>query len=118
MTIAELIAAYRAAVERLDAAVERLDEATKNALVAGYGHARTVAHEQACTDRMGALSAIFEFEPLTKRDAGELLHFIVDDPAAFETWLNVTDSKERATFFRRLPDVLLPAPAAVASPMG
>jgi len=102
MTIAELIAAYRAAAERLD-------EATKNALGAGYGHARTVAHEQACIDRMGALSAIFEFEPLTKRDAGELLHFIVDDPAAFETWLNVTDSNERATFFRRLADVLLPA---------
>jgi len=102
MTIAELIAAYRAAVEHLD-------EATINALGAGYGDARTVAQEQACTDRMGALSAIFEFEPLTERDAGGLLHFIVDDPAAFETWLNVTDSNERATFFRRLADVLLPA---------
>jgi hypothetical protein len=109
MTIAELIAAYGAAVERLDAAVERLDEATKNWLAAGYGHARTVAHEQACTDLMVALQAIFEFELLSERDAGELLHFIADDPAAFETWLNVTDSKEHATFFRRLVDVLLPA---------
>jgi hypothetical protein len=102
MTIAELIAAYRAAAERLD-------EATKNALGAGYGRAPTVAHEQACTDRMGALSAIFEFEPITKRDVGLLLHFIVDDPAAFETWLNVTDSNERVMFFRHLADMLLPA---------
>ena len=69
MTIAELIAAYQAAVQRLS-------EATKTAHAAGYGHESTVAYEQACTNRLEVLFELFIFESVTKADADALLQFI------------------------------------------
>jgi hypothetical protein len=69
MTVTELIAAYRARVQRLE-------EAKQNANGAGYGDKLVVAYEQASIDRLEALFAIFSFEPRTGADAEALLRFI------------------------------------------
>jgi len=105
MTLAQLIAAY-------EAAVHRLNEATKIAHTAGYGHEFTTAYEQASTNRLEVLFELFSFEPATKDDADRLLQFISDNLEAFRTWLTIADDDERASFFGRLAKAILHGRAA------
>jgi len=102
MTVAELIATYRTSLQRLE-------EATQNAQGAGYGHKLAIVCDQANTDRLEALFAIFSFEPCTTADAEALLRFIGNDPEAFETWRSVADDDEKDTFRGRLAKAMLSA---------
>jgi hypothetical protein len=103
MTVTELIAAYRARVQRLE-------EARQNAHGVAYGDKLAVAYEEASTDRLEALFALFRFEPRTRADAEALLRFIGDDPDSFETWRSIADDDEHATFRGALAKAMLSAP--------
>jgi hypothetical protein len=102
MTIAELIAAY-------EEALQRLNEAAKTAHATRLGDESTVAYEQASTNHLESLFELFTFEPTTKADANALLQFISDNHEAFRTWLAVADDHELASFFGCLAKAILSA---------
>jgi len=100
MTIAELVAAY-------EDAVQRLAEAAKIAHDAAYGHEFTRTYEVACGNRLEVVFELFSFELDTKADAEALLQFVSDNHEALRTWLSVADDDELATFFGRLAKAIL-----------